>query len=59
MLPRYGLILQSEDSKKQKERVTLVVCGNVKGFHKLPLMMIRKYNNPGFTNQKCPLKYAA
>ena len=50
MLPRYGLIEQSEDSKNQIERVTLVVCGNIKGFHKLPLMMIRKYNNSDYTN---------
>ena len=66
MLPRYGLILQSEDSKtvrgkkKQKERVTLVVCANATGSHKLPLMMIGKYNKPAcFNSQKCPLKYAA
>ena len=32
--------------KKAKERVTLLLCANASGSHKLPLLMIGKYKKP-------------
>ena len=67
MLAKYGLVLPTVTSKsirgkkKQKERVTpLVVCVIATCCHKLPLILIGKYNGPAwFANQTRPLKYAA
>jgi len=37
---------QLEGRKKDKERITLVVCCNGDGTEKLPLWVIGKFNNP-------------
>ena len=44
----------------KRSKGAVVVYANATSFHKLPLMLIRKYNKPAcFSNQTCPLKYAA
>ena len=36
-----------------------MICANATCYHKLPLILIEKYNRPAcFANQTCPLKYA-
>ena len=32
--------------KKQKDRVTLMFCANAEGTHKVPLLVIGKFQNP-------------
>ena len=51
VLRKYTVLLPEEDitiargKKNAKERVTLVVCANATGTHKIPLCMIRKPKN--------------
>ena len=45
-------------NKINEERVTLLVCANATGTHKLPLLLIGKLKNPTcFKNIKIPLHY--
>ena len=52
ILPRYTLLIPDEDlsttrgCKKSKERVSLVVCSNAMGTHKIPCTMIGKPKEP-------------
>ena len=64
MLPRYSLLMPHEDentirgNKKVKERLTLVVCTNASGTHKLPCTLIGKPKTPACAKGKAwPLKY--
>ena len=64
MLPRYTLLLPAEDlsttrgKKKVKERVSLVVCVNACGTHKIPCSMIGKPKNPACIAQSSwPIPY--
>lgn len=64
LLPRYSVLLPDEDisslrgKKKSKERVTLAVCSNATGSHKLPLTMLAKPKNPAcLRNSQWPLVY--
>ncbi len=48
LLPRYSLLMPDEDistirgKKKSKDRVSLIVCTNVVGTHKIPCTLISK-----------------
>ena len=61
MLPKYGLILLKESSNHLGENeakttcnTSVVVCTNTTCCHKLPLVLIRKYNRQEcFENQTC------
>ena len=64
MLPKYTLLMPNEDltsvrgRKKSKDRVTIVVCSNASGSHKLPCAMIGKSKTPACINKKeWPLVY--
>lgn len=64
LIPRYTLLLPHEDiqtargKKTQKERVTLTVCCNATGSHKVPLHMIGKPAKPAcMVNREWPLCY--
>ena len=64
ILPKYSVLLPDEDAattrgrKKAKERLTLVVCANATGTHKIPLCMIGKPKIPTcIKGRKWPLKY--
>jgi len=64
LLPRYTLLLPSEDirttrgKKKSKERITVAVCANATGSHKLPCTMIGKPKTPSCIVGRCwPLPY--
>lgn len=44
--------------KLSKDRVTVMVCANATGTHKIPLLLIGKSKNPRcFKNVKIPLTY--
>ena len=64
LLPRYTLLMPFEDlsttrgKKKAKERVSLVVCANATGTHKLPCTMIGKPKSPACSKKRqWPIKY--
>ena len=64
LLPRCTLLMPHEDvsstrgKKKAKERVSLVVCANATGTHKITCTMIGKYKEPAsIKNREWPLKY--
>lgn len=67
MLPTKTLASKLDEAarghKKNKERVTLLVCSNASGTHKLPLVLIGKSTNPrALKNVKrsaLPLHYAS
>jgi hypothetical protein len=52
LLPRYSILMPNEDisstrgKKKAKDRVSLIVCANASGTHKIPCVMIRKPKEP-------------
>jgi len=52
LLPRYSIPMPNEDissirgKKKAKDRVSLIVCGNTSGTHKIPCVMIGKPKEP-------------
>ncbi|CAH0729636.1 unnamed protein product, partial [Brenthis ino] len=61
-LPSKSLASQRENSatgyKTSKERVTILVCANATGTHKIPLLLIGKSKNPRcFKNIRVPLIY--
>ena len=64
LLPRYTLLMPFEDlsttrgKKKAKERLSLVVCANATGTHKVPCTMIGKPKSPACSKQRqWPIKY--
>ena len=64
LLPKYTLLMPFEDvsstrgKKKAKERVSLVVCANATGTHKIPCILIGKAKLPVcIKNRKWPVKY--
>ena len=64
LLPRYTLLMPLEDvtstrgKKKAKDRVSLVVCANATGTHKVPCTLIGKPKSPACSkNRKWPVKY--
>ncbi|KAF0735534.1 hypothetical protein Ae201684P_022419 [Aphanomyces euteiches] len=64
LLPRHTLLLPEEDvgtargEKKSKDRVSLVVCANATGSHKIPCAMIGKFASPACIHgTKWPLPY--
>ena len=67
MLPEKTLAARTEKEapgmKKQKERITLMACSNATGTHKLPLMFVRKAQNPrclkNVNKSALPVKYYA
>jgi len=52
LLPKYNLLMPDEDisttkgEKKSKDRVSLIVCANVVGTHKIPCALIDKPKAP-------------
>jgi hypothetical protein len=45
LLPKYSIMMPNEDirgKKKAKDRVSLIVCANTSGTHKIPCVMIGK-----------------
>ncbi|KFD66106.1 hypothetical protein M514_21782 [Trichuris suis] len=45
--------------KRRKERVTLMLCANSSGTHRLPLFLVGKSKNPrSFKNVKLPVRYS-
>jgi hypothetical protein len=52
LLPRYSILMSNEDisstrgKKKVKDRVSLMVCANASGTHKIPYVMIGKPKKP-------------
>jgi hypothetical protein len=52
ILPRYSLLMPNEDisstrgKKKAKDRVSLIVCANATGTHKIPCSLIGKPKTP-------------
>ena len=64
LLPRYTLLMPYEDvsstrgKKKAKERVSLIVCANATGTHKITCTLIGKLKEPAcIKNREWPLKY--
>ena len=64
LLPRYSLLMPDEDisttrgKKKSKDRVSLVVCTNATGTHKIPCTMIGKAKKPAcMKGRNCPVHY--
>ena len=64
LLPRYSLLMPDEDisttrgKKKSKDRVSLVVCANSTGTHKIPCTMIGKAKKPAcMKDRNCPVPY--
>jgi hypothetical protein len=54
LLPRYSLLMPDEDisttrgKKKSKDRVSLIVCANAVGNHKIPCALIDKPKAPAY-----------
>jgi len=52
LLPKYSILMSNEDisstrgKKKAKDRVSLIVCANTSGTHKIPCVMIGKPKEP-------------
>ena len=64
LLPDKTTAFKSEqcyDGKKSKERLTLLVCANMDGTEKMPLLTIGKFDNPRCFRgiHKLPVKYVA
>ena len=64
LLPKYTLLMPFEDvgstrgKKRAKERVSLVVCANATGTHKIPCTLIGKPKFPAcIRNREWPVKY--
>jgi hypothetical protein len=64
LLPRYSLLMPDEDisttrgKKKSKDRVSLIVCANVVGTHKIPCALIGKPKAPAcIKDRQWPLPY--
>ncbi|KAI6648197.1 hypothetical protein LOD99_12006 [Oopsacas minuta] len=64
LLPRYTLLMPFEDvsstrgKRKAKDRLSLVVCANGTGTHKIPCTLIGKPKSPAcIKNRDWPLKY--
>ena len=64
LLPRYTLLMSFKDvsstrgKKKFKEQLTLLVCANATGTHKIPCTLIGKPKFPAcIKNKTWPLKY--
>ena len=64
LLPKYTLLMPFEDDsrtrekKKAKERLSLVVCANATGTHKIPGTLIEKTKFPAcIKNREWPVKY--
>ena len=64
MLPKYSVLMPDEDvssvrgNRKFKDRVTLVVCANATGSHKLPITLIGKPKRPAcVTGREWPVHY--
>ena len=63
-LPSKSLVSRKEAAapgyKMSKDRVTVMVCANATGTHRIPLLMIGKSKNPRcFKNVKLPLIYTS
>lgn len=61
-LPNKSLVLRGEKTpggyKPSKERVTIMVCGNASGFHRIPLMLIGISANPHcWKKRNVPARY--
>lgn len=60
-LPDQSIVNQEEKTpggfKPSKERVTIMVCGNASGSHKIPLMMIGTPANPRWWKKNVPDRY--
>jgi len=58
LLPRYSILMPNEDisstrgKKKAKNRVSLIVCANASGTHKIPCVMIGKPKEPACTKDR-------
>ena len=64
LLPDETIAFTSEqcyDGKKSKERLTVMVCANMDGTEKIPLLTIGKFHNPLCFQgiKKLPVKYVA
>jgi hypothetical protein len=64
LLPRYSMLLPNENvdttrgKKKSKDRISLVVCANATGTHKIPCTVIGKPKRPAcIRNREWPVKY--
>ena len=64
LLPRYSLLMPDEDisstrgKKKSKDRVSLIVCANALGTHKIPCALIGKPKEPAcIKDRQWPLPY--
>jgi len=64
LLPRYSLLMPNEDisttrgKKKSKDRVSLIVCANAVGSHKIPCALIGKPKAPAcIKHRRWPVPY--
>jgi hypothetical protein len=64
LLPRYSLLMPDEDisttrgKKKSKDRVSLIVCANTVGTHKIPCTLIGKPKAPAcIKDRQWPVPY--
>jgi hypothetical protein len=64
LLPRYSLLMPDEDisttrgKKKSKDRVSLIVCTNAAGSHKIPCALIGKSKGPAcIKDRQWPVPY--
>jgi len=64
LLPRYNLLMPDEDisttrgKKKSKDRVSLIVCANTVGTHKIPCALISKPKAPAcIKDRQWPVPY--
>ena len=64
LLPRYSLLMPNEDvattrgKKKSKDRISLIVCANATGSHKIPCALIGKPKEPACVKDRTwPVKY--
>jgi hypothetical protein len=64
LLPRYSLLMPDEDisttrgKKKSKDRVSLIVCANAVGTHKIPCALISKLKAPAcIKDRQWPVPY--
>ena len=66
LIPRYSVLLPTEDKKAvrgkkvKKERVTLTVCCNATGSHKIPIQIIGKPKKPAYIiGREWPVHYCS
>jgi hypothetical protein len=64
LLPRYSLLMPEEDlsttrgKKKSKDRLSLIVCANATGSHKIPCTLIGKPKEPAcIKDRQWPIPY--